>query len=81
MTKKVASLAYVEDTRKHHGILAQAAKTATAKAVRKAKAASLSITYVEGIKIIQESPKGRKRIIGTVEGNRLVKIGTKGKIS
>jgi hypothetical protein len=81
MTKKVAYISYVEDTRKHHGILAKAAKKATAKAVRRAKAASISITYVENGKIIAESPTGKKTIVGTVNKSRKVKVGSKATIS
>ena len=81
MTKKVASIAYVEDTQKHHGIIARAAKSATSKAVKKARAASLPITYLEGKQIIKESSSGRKKILGTVENRRKVKVGSKATIS
>jgi hypothetical protein len=81
MTKRVAYLAYVEDTKKHHSIIADAARKATKNAVRRAKQASLAITYVEGENIIKEYPKGRKKIIGTVAVSRKIKIGTQEKIS
>ena len=81
MTKKVEYLSYVEDTRKHHSLIAEAAKIGTKKAVKKTRRALLGLTYVEGVNIIQESPKGRKKIIGTVGKSRKVEVGTRETIS
>jgi|WetSurMetagenome_2_1015567.scaffolds.fasta_scaffold179028_1 hypothetical protein len=81
MTKKVKYISYVEDTKKHHFLIAEAAKIGTKKAVKKTRQALLAVTYVDGVNIIRESPKGIKKIIGTVGKSRKVKVGTKEKIS
>lgn len=79
--KKVAYISYIEDTKKHHDLIAQAALKGTQRAVRRSKKASISITYIDGLEIVKESPRGRRRVIDTIGARRRVKVGTKEKIS
>jgi len=80
--KKNASISYAEDTKKQHKILGSLAKKATVKAVKKAKRSDLSITFLDGQRIIKEGPSGRQTTISIIANNRRkVEIGSKEKIS
>lgn len=65
--KKFEYLSYIEETRKHYGILKTVAANATKRAVIITKSHKLPLTYKEGMKIVREYSNGRKEVIGLVK--------------
>ncbi|MDQ3017652.1 MAG: hypothetical protein M3R25_13160 [Bacteroidota bacterium] len=78
---KIAYISYVEDTKKHHNLIAKSAAKATKKAVKRSRKADIPITYLDGLQIIKELPEGKRIVIGTVQSRREVKVGSTEKVS
>jgi hypothetical protein len=79
--RKIEYLSYLEDTKKHHGVIEKVAREAVKKAIANAKEKSVDITYLKGEKIVKESPDGTITEIAQLPNNsRIVKVGTKAKI-
>ncbi len=82
MAEKTKYLSYLEETRKHHGLIEEEAKTAVKKAIEESHNEGVAVTFLEGEKIVKVGPKGKKSEVGTVVNNRRkVKVGDKAKIS
>ena len=82
MATKKKYLTYLEDTRKHHAVIEEVAKSSAKKAIAASHRKSVPVTFMEGEKIIKVGPKGKKSTVGTVRNNRIkVKVGAKAKIS
>lgn len=82
MASKKKYLTYIEDTKKHHGVLETIAKSSTKKAIVDSHTKSVAITIMEGEEIVKIGPKGSRLVIGKVENNRRkVKVGAKKKLS
>jgi len=81
MTKKVKSLSYIEDTKKHHKLLDKVAKEASRKAVKKSHKKSVPVVYLDGEHIVKEDSRGKKTILKELKNNRRkVVVGEKTKI-
>lgn len=82
MASKKKYLTYLEDTRKHHDVIEEVARTSTKKAIAASHKKSVPVTFMEGEEIVKVGPKGKKSIVGLVKNNRRkVKVGAKTKIS
>ena len=82
MTGKTKYLTYIEETKKHHGLLAKLAKTSTKKAVMTTLGQSIPVTYMEGEEIIKVNANGKKVVVGTLANNRRkVNVGAKASLS
>ena len=81
--KKTEYFSYLEDTKKHHGEIANLAVNGVKEAVKNAKSQNLNITYLKGNQIVVESPTGKVvKVIETVEtSRRRVEVGSKDKLS
>ncbi len=81
-TKKTKYLTYIEDTRIHHSKIDEVAKKSAEEAILISQEQDVSVTYLEGVRIVQVAPNGQETTIGRVENNRRqVEIGGKAKIS
>jgi len=82
MAIKKKYLTYLEETRKHHGVIEEVVKSSARKAIAVSKRKSVPVAFMEGEEIIREGPKGKKEVVGTVKNNRRkVKVGAKTKLS
>lgn len=82
MTKRISSIAYIEDTKKHHKLLGELASESTKKAVRLSKKSNISITYLDGNNVVKESPNGKKKFLLKFGfKRRKVKVGEKSTIN
>jgi len=82
MANKTKYLTYLEETRKHHSVIAKVAKSSTRKAIAASHKKTVSVTYMEGEQIVKVSHEGRNSVVGVVKNNRRkVKKGAKTTIS
>jgi len=70
MSKRTKYLSYIEETRKHHGILQEVAKESVEDAISVAQQNSVAVTYMEGEEIITEEANGKKTVVGSIQNNR-----------
>lgn len=70
MSTKTKYLTYLEETRKHHSIIEDVAKTSTKKAIAASHRRSVPVTYMEGEEIVKVSHNGIKKVVGLVKNNR-----------
>lgn len=81
-TERVKYLRYIEETRKQHKILDEAAKRSSKKAIVRSLKHAVPITYLEGELIFEENADGEKKVVGRVENNRIkVIVGEKATLS
>lgn len=79
--KSTKYLSYIEDTRKQHNILLNAAKRSAKKAIEDSHHKSVPVTYLEGNDIITVTKNGKKTIIASLENHRRkVDVGAKSKL-
>lgn len=77
-TNKTQYLTYIEETPKHHDLLKKIVKRSGESARKKSKSYNVSITYLEGQKIIKQDSEGNKIILKNIEQTpKTVKVGTK----
>jgi len=82
MATKKKYLTYLEDTRKHHSVIEDEAKSSIKKAIAASHRKSVPVTFLEGEQIVRVSSEGKKSLLDTVKNNRRkVKVGEKAKIS
>lgn len=76
-TTKTKHLTYIEETRKWHDKINDIAKEASEDAVAASLEEEVEITYLDGDKIIKESPNGQKKTVDVLENqqSREVEIG------
>ncbi len=80
--KKTKYLTYIEDTRKHHPKINDAAKKSVEKAISNSQEKQIPVTYLEGVEIVKVASSGQKVTIGEIKNNRRkVKIGAKTTLS
>ena len=79
---KTKYLTYIEDTRKHHSKINNAAKKSAENAISDSQEKHVPVTYLEGVEIVKVASGGQKVIIGKVENNRRkVTVGAKTTLS
>lgn len=75
-------LTYIEDTRKHHSKINDAAGKSAENAISDSRKKQIPVTYLEGTEIVKVTSGKRRVIIGKIENNRRkVKVGAKTTLS
>ena len=81
-TDKTKNLSYVEDTRKHHGIIGKVARKSSHSAIEQSHKRSVPVTYLKDGKVLRVHKDGKKNVVGRIEAKgRKVEVGARTRLS